>query len=361
MARIPIIDPHIHLWDPRNTPRPATPFLKLLGWNRDLLRAVPPLVLPRATRDFIGRPDYLLSPYLPPDYAEDHGHHEVAGYVFVEASWTGKGRLAAADETRWIEGIARQHDADGPQLLGIVAAADLRRDDLAELLAAHREASPRVCGIRDKLAWSSDRGVMDFASAPCLPGDPAWRRGFATLADHDLVFDGWVYLDQADALGDLVRAHPRARVVLDHLATPVGAGGPFASQGRDDAAQAQIRERWRDSIARIAENPGVYAKLSGMFMPVLGWGLHARSLPVTVDQVHDALAPFIEHAIACFGVERCMFASNFPMDKVSLSFESLYDAYLQLVSDRPEAEQRALLHDNALRCYGLASPQERHL
>ncbi|MCH9687499.1 MAG: amidohydrolase family protein [Deltaproteobacteria bacterium] len=356
MARIPIIDPHIHLWDPGTTPRPATPFVKLLGWNRDLLRRVPQHVLPKATREFIGRTDYLIAPYLPADYQADHGHHEVAGYVFVEASWTGRGRLAAADETRWVEQLAVEHDPTGPALLGIVAAADLRRTDLAQLLAAHRDASSRLRGIRDKLAWSSNPGVMDFAPAPCLPGDPAWRRGFATLADHQLVFDAWVYLDQADALGDLVREHPRVRVVLDHLATPVGAGGPFAGHGVDDEAQARIRSTWRDAIARLAQYPQVHAKLSGMFMPVLGWGLHGRSLPVTVEQLADALAPFVDHAIDCFGVERCMFASNFPMDKVSLGFETLYDAYLMVVRSRSEADQRALLHDNALRIYDLPTP-----
>src|SRR5690606_23004028 len=151
---IPIIDPHVHLWDPRRQPRPATPFVKLLGWSPDLLRAAPRLLLPAAVRQFIGRPDYLVAPYLPPNYAEDVGHHPVEGYVYVEASWMGRRRFAQADETRWIEAVAREHDARGPTLLGIVAAADLRRPDLAALLQAHRDASDRVCGVRDKLAWS---------------------------------------------------------------------------------------------------------------------------------------------------------------------------------------------------------------
>lgn len=353
---LPIIDPHIHLWDPGRQPRIATPFTKLLSWNAGLLRAVPNLVLPEPVREFIGRPDYVVTPYLVPDYAADTGHHRVEGYVYVEASWMGRGRLAQADETRWVEAMARQHDARGPRLMGIVAAADLRRPDLAELLRAHREASERVCGVRDKLAWSPTRGVMDFAPAPALLGDPAWRRGFSSLADHELSFDAWVYLEQVNALVDLVRAQPRVRVVVDHLATPVAAGGPFAGRGLDESAQATIRAQWRDAIARLAEHPQVSVKLSGMFMPVVGWGLHGRSAPVSTEQVRDALAPFVEHAIACFGVERCMFGSNFPMDKVSLGFERLYDAYRQLVSERPEAEQRALLHDNALRLYRLKGP-----
>lgn len=353
MASIPIIDPHIHLWDPARNPRPATPFVKLLGWHQGLLRTVPRWLLPPATRDFVGRPDYLVAPYLPPEYAAEHGHHEVEGYVYVEASWTGWGRYAQADETRWVEELARHHDGAGPRLLGVVAAADLRRPDLADLLRAHRDASGRLRGIRDKLAWSPDRGVMDFAAQPQLMSDPSWRRGFATLADHDLVFDAWVYDHQINALGDLLRAHPEVRVVLDHLGSPVGAGGPFAGRGGDDGQQAMIRERWREAIARLAERPQVSVKLSGLFMPVLGWALHQRRAPVTVEQLAEALRPFVEHALACFGVERCMFASNFPMDKVSLGFEALYDAYLALVAERPEAEQRALLRDNARRVYDL--------
>jgi L-fuconolactonase len=350
----PIIDPHIHLWDPQRTPRAATPFVKLLGWNRELLQAVPRRLLPEAKREFIGRPDFLVAPYLPPDYAADLGHHHVAGYVYVEASWMGRGRLGQADETRWVEALARRHDATGPRLVGIVAAADLGRHDLPDLLRAHRDASRRVCGVRDKLAWSLDRGVMDFARTPAPMGDPAWRRGFASLADHDLSFDAWIYLDQASALGDLLRAQPRVRVVLDHLATPIAAGGPFASRGLDEAAQAAIRTRWREAIARLAEHPQLHVKLSGMFMPVVGWGLHGRRTPATTAQIRDALAPFVEHALACFGAQRCMFASNFPMDKVSLGLPQLYDAYRELVNERPPAEQRALFHDNALRIYDLA-------
>lgn len=346
-----IIDPHIHLWDPGSTPRIATPFVKLLGWNRELLHAVPRLVLPTAVREFVGRPDHLVAPYLPPDYAAEHGHHRVVGYVYVEASWAGRGRFAQADETRWIEQLARCHDAAGPRLLGIVAAADLARHDLPDLLRAHRDASPRLCGVRDKLAWSTNPGVMRFAAVPDPMGDPAWRRGFASLADQDLPFDAWIYLDQANALDDLLRAYPRVRVVLDHLATPVAAGGPFGGRGLDEAAQAAIRQRWREAIERLSRHPQLHVKLSGMFMPVVGWGLHGRSTGVSTAQVRDALAPFVEHALRCFGVERCMFASNFPMDKVSLGYEQLYDAYRELVAARPFADVRALFHDNALRYY----------
>lgn len=347
----PIIDPHIHLWDPRSTPRPASPFVRLFGWNRGLLRAAPRWLLPEATREFVGRTDYLTDAYLPPDYAADHGAHEIEGYVYVEASWTGRGRWAQADETRWVEQVAQRTDAEGPRLVAIVAAADLRREDLGELLDVHREASGRVRGVRDKLAWSRERGVMDFADAPHLLGDHRWRRGFASLADHDLSFDAWVYLDQASALDDLLRAEPGVRVVLDHLATPVGAGGPFAGRGADEADQARIRQRWRDAIARLAQHPQLHVKLSGLFMPVVGWGLHQRSASTTPAQLRDAMAPFVSHAIECFGVERCMFASNFPVDKVSLGFEALYDAYRALVADRPEPERRALFRDNALRFY----------
>lgn len=350
---IPIIDSHIHLWDPRRNPRTASPFVRLLGWNRDLLRAVPKMVLPEATLEFVGRLDYLIASYLPPQYAAEHGRHHVSGYVYVESTWEARGRLAAADETRWAERMAQHYDGQGPRLMGIVGAADLRRDDLPELLRAHREASPRFRGIRQKLAWSLSRGVMDFAEAPGLMGDPAWRRGFASLADHDLTFDAWLYLEQASELDDLLQARPAVRVVLDHLATPVAAGGPFAGRGEDEASQARIRDQWRRAIERLARHPQLHVKLSGMFMPVVGWGLHGRTAPASVAQIRDALAPFVEHAIDCFGPQRCMLASNFPMDKVSLGFEQLYDAYMQLIARRPESEQRALLHDNARRFYDL--------
>ena len=167
MATIPIIDPHIHLWDPRSNPRPATPFVKLLGWNQQLLRTLPSRLLPRATRDFVGRTDYLVSPYLPPDYAADHGHHEVEGYVYVEASWTGLGRLAQADETRWAEALARRHDRVGPRMLGIVAAAWIRQrpTDAMEIrrrLTRLGVAMADAPTLRFVLSWETDANDVDL-------------------------------------------------------------------------------------------------------------------------------------------------------------------------------------------------------
>lgn len=353
MASFPIIDPHIHLWDPKNNPRAASPFIKLFGWNRWLLHNMPRLLLPRAVGDFVGRAEYLVAPFLPPQYTDDHGDHEVVGYVYIEASWTGRGRLAHADETRWIETESKKHDDKGPALLGIVGAADLRRDDLADLLAAHKEASPRFVGVRDKIAYSRDRRVMNFGPQDDLTQDPNWRRGFGALAEHGLTFDAWLYDHQLDGLDAALGEHPEVQVVLDHLGSPVGVAGPFASAGADEAERQSIRDRWHDAIARLAEHPQLHAKLSGMFMPILGWGMHERPEPPSVQEVQDALGPFVEHALTCFGPSRCMFASNFPMDKVSLPYRTLYDAYRGLVATRDEAEQRALFFDNAVRLYGL--------
>ncbi len=336
-----IVDAHVHLWDPRVTPRATTPALRLLGWSPWLLERLAPSLFPRAALNFVGSPRCALAPFMPGDLRaeQDPFGARVAGFIHVEAAWKRRDPLRFSEETRWLESIC------GRDLLGIVGQADLAHPQLDALLDAHAAASPRFVGVRDKVAFSTERGVMSWCDRPGRMADPAWRRGFRRLGDRGLTFDAWCYGDQLPELLALVTAEPGTRVVLDHLGSPVGV--------HDPARRAQVLAPWRDFIAALAAHPQVYAKLSGLTMPVLGGDFHRRKAEVTATELADHLGPLVEHALACFGPERCLFASNSPMDLVSAPWAVTYAAYAALVASRSLVERCSLFGGNAQRLYGL--------
>lgn len=348
---VPIIDAHIHQWSPSTTPRTVSIALKLFGWSPWLLRNLVPRLFPSSAIAFVGKTDYLLADYLPADWRRDHGDLEVRGFVHIQADWQGKHPLAAVDETHWLEQIG------GDDLLAIVGQARLQSPQLGEVLDAHAAASTRFVGIRDYLASDPDPGVMNYDEHTDRFMSEAWQRGYAELGRRGLTFDAWMFGPQLRAFDSVLRDHPETRVVLDHLGSPIAYGGPHASHGQDAAARERIVARWREDIEILAQREQLYAKLSGLFMPVVGWGVHERSEPPSVTEVVDRIGPMVEHALAHFGPQRCIFASNFPMDKVSLPWTTLYAAFAQLVQTRSEVERRALFHDNAVRFYGLDSPR----
>jgi L-fuconolactonase len=344
---VPVLDPHVHFWDPRSTPREVSPAVKLLGWNESLLRAVAPRLFPRAIAGFVGRPDYLLRPYLPGDWMGERGETRSPGFVHVQAGWHGRGPLASVGETRWLESLC------GVDLRGIVAQARLESRHLVPLLDAHAAASARLVGVRDMTAFDDDPGVMNWTAAGDRMGREPWRRGLALLGERGLTFDAWCYHPQLGELAAAAREAPGTRIVLCHLGTPLGYGGPFGTRGRDDSARRQVEGAWRDGLASVAACPNVHAKISGLAMPVLGFGFHERSTPPSVSELVDKLGPMVEYALSLFTPARCFFASNFPMDKVSASWGSIFGAFAQIVAGRDVATRRALFHDNAVRFYGL--------
>jgi predicted TIM-barrel fold metal-dependent hydrolase len=348
---VPVLDPHVHFWDPRTTPRAVTPVGRLLRWNEPLMRHVGARLFPRAVREFVGRTDYAMRAYLPPELAGEQTGVDVRGVVHVQAGWHGKGPLAGADETRWVDGLGA---GGGVPVLGLVGQAALDAPELDRLLAAHRAASTRFVGVRDMTAHDPDRGVMDF-SKPGRMEHEAWRRGLRRVGEAGLTFDAWCYGPQLPALAAAVAQAPGTRVVLCHLGTPIGVGGPHGGHGATAAARASILARWKDDLARVAALPNVHAKLSGLAMPVLGFGWHRRASPPSVGELADAFGPLVEHALAVFGPARCCFASNFPMDKVSAPWRSIFEAFASLAAGLDPATRRGLFHDHAARFYGLAT------
>jgi predicted TIM-barrel fold metal-dependent hydrolase len=190
-------------------------------------------------------------------------------------------------------------------------------------------------------------------SAPDRMRTEAFRRGLARIGEAGLTFDAWCYGPQLPDLRDAIASAPQTRVVLCHLGTPIGVGGPSGGHGHTEAARASILARWKDDLAAIAALPNVHAKLSGLAMPVLGFGFHERPSPPTAGELSDRIGPLIEHALAVFGSGRCFFASNFPMDAVSVPWRTLYAAYASLASGHGREIRRGLFHDHAARFYGV--------
>jgi L-fuconolactonase len=344
----PIVDPHVHLWDPRNTPRPASPFVRLLGRWPGVLHKVASTILPAPVRSFLGRPDYVIAPHLPGDVRDAAAPLQVDTLVHIETDWTG--REGPAGETRWLESL--RYDTVG-RLGAIVGHADLTSKRLASVLDAHAQASAKFRGIRQAASRHPSQRIMAFSRRPNLYADADFLRGFELLAQRGLRFDAWVYSNQLGDVAGLARRFPQTAIVLDHLGTPVAAGGPVGDVGATESERASIVAAWRDDLAKVAENANVHAKISGLAMPVLGFGFHTRSTPPSADELTERFAPLVRHALDVFGVQRCSFASNFPMDKVSAPYHRIFQAFASFAAERGAEAPRALLRDNALRFYAI--------
>jgi predicted TIM-barrel fold metal-dependent hydrolase len=283
--------------------------------------------------------------------------HAVEKTVFVEcrAFYRSEGppELRSVGETAAVAKLARQsRDAGGERavIAGIVAHADLTLGDaLGDVLQAHRDASEGLLrGIRHAGARDSDPAALT------IPGRGLeqqyaradFREGVKQLGRLGLSYDTWHYHHQNAAYLELVRTVPDTLCVLDHFGTPLGVGR-FAGK-RDE-----IFEQWKQDIAALARCPNLYAKLGGLAMPDNGFGWDKRGRTATTAEWLEAQRRYYLHTIECFGVERCMFESNFPVDKLSIGYVELWNAYKLLVRDFSEDEKHALFYGTAERVYRL--------
>jgi predicted TIM-barrel fold metal-dependent hydrolase len=285
------------------------------------------------------------------ELAADAGSgHDVVRTVFVECRSSyrtdGPPELAPVGETEFVAGAAAE---SGGLIGGIVAHADLRLPELDDVLDAHVEAGRGLLrGIRHSLS-RGDRadGLRIPGRAPDgLAEDPAFRRGVARLGARGLTYDTWQYHYQAREFLDLARAVPDTLMVLDHFCTPLGAGR-FA--GRRD----ELFDQWRDDMAAIAGCENVVAKLGGLAMPDNGFGWHAAARPPTSDEFVAAQGRYYRHTLDCFGPDRCLFESNFPVDRLSLSYRTLGNAVKKILRDCSPAERDAVFYGTATRVYQL--------
>src|SRR5262245_11183895 len=295
----PIIDPHQHFWD------------LSLGKHPWLRNEPPPSFRYGDTRT-------LRRDYLPSDYRADARVHRVVGTVYVETEWDPTDPIG---ETRWVEALAAREGLP----TAVVAQAWLDRDDVEEVLA-RQAACPLVRGIRHKPRAAPSPDAV-ASGAPGSMSDARWRAGFAHLAPLRLSFDlqtPWWHLGEAAALA---HAFPSTLIVLDHTGLPA------------DRSPEGLRG-WRNAMAMLAGEPNVAVKISGLGVPGRPW---------TAESNREVVLRTIE----IFGVERAMFASNFPVDGLVATFDTIYAGLKAIVCDFSRSDRLRLFHDNAVRLYRL--------
>ena len=311
---IPIIDAHHHMWD-----RPP---------------------------EHYGLPELL----------EEFGQgHNIRASVFVECTAMfkadGPEALRPVGETEYVNGVAAMSASgiygDTRVCAAIVSYADLRWGaDVRPLLRAHIGAGGgRFRGIRQQAQYDDALGSMARRKPPRgLLLDPAFRAGFSELAALDLSFDAYLYFSQLDELRDLATAFPGTPIILNHAGTPLGLG-PYAQ------ARSEVFKLWSEGIKRLAECENVVLKFGGLGMAVCGFDFHLGEAPPDSDTLARAWQPYFDVCIGAFGSERCMFESNFPVDKQSCSYPVLWNAFKKLSAAQSSEARTDLCSRTAGRVY----------
>lgn len=297
--RGPVIDPHHHLWDLSLDRHP---------W---LTRR------PTEAEDMVyGSPAAIRRDYGVADYLCDAAGENIVATVHIEAGWEDGHPL---EESHWLDGLDRTSGV----ARRCVARVPLDAPDAGAMVAAEA-AMERVVGIRDIVSWHDDP-AKSFAHRSDLMDDRAWRDGLAAVARHGLVFDLMLYPWQMDAAARLVNDFPDLQFVLEHAGSPADR----SSDGMD---------RWRKGVASLARFDNIAVKISDL-------------VAYDQDWTFDSLAPVIRHCVGCFGPERSMFGSDFPVAGLHASFGEVYDVFRAAAAAYGDDAQRALFFDTANRLY----------
>jgi predicted TIM-barrel fold metal-dependent hydrolase len=317
---IPICDPHHHFWDFRT---------ERLPYQRYLLHELA---------------------------ADVNCGHNVRSTVFIEARAMyradGPEELRPVGEVEFVQGQAAASASGlyGPcrAAAAIVGRANLNLGDQVQpVLEALQAASPnRFRGIRHTVTWDPHPEVGNREQEGVL-ATAAYRTGARVLARMGLSLDTGVCFPQLPELAAFAQAIPELTIILNHLGGLTRVG-PYAH--RDD----EVLATWRRGIAAVAACPNIHLKLGGIGMPRLGFDWHERTTPIGSDELAQAIAPLMTYCIEQLGPNRCMFESNFPVDKVSFSHHILFNAFKRFSQGYSATERAALFHDTAVRAYRIS-------
>ena len=315
---LPICDPHHHFWDFRAARIP---------YQRYLLHELA---------------------------ADITSGHNVRSTVFVEARSMyradGPEEMRPVGEVEFVQGLAAASAnglyGPGRAAATIIGHANLNLgDQVGPVLEALQTASPnRFRGIRHSVTWDEE---VTSTAAHNMPGQltsDKFRAGARMLAKMGLSLEGWLYFRQLPELADFAKAMPDLTIILNHIGGLLREG---VYANRDD----EVLPIWRSGIAAVAACPNVVIKLGGMGMPANGFDWHTRNQPIGSEELAESLAPYMNYCIEQFGPERSMFESNFPVDKVSFSYNIMYNAFKRLSKDYSATERAAMFHDTATRVY----------
>ena len=317
---LPICDPHHHFWDMRTE---RIPFQR-----------------------------YMLH-----ELVDDIGSgHNVRSTVFVEARSmyrsSGPEEMRPVGEVEFVQGLAAASESGmygaARAAAAIVGHANLNLGERVEpVLEALQAASPnRFRGIRHSVTWDPHPEIEVTAlhrmKGQLLSDD--FRAGARILSRMGMSLEGWMYFPQLPELADFARAVPDLTIILNHIGGLLRVG-PYGNN--DD----EVLAAWRSGIAAVAACPNVVVKLGGIGMPRTGFDWHARDVPIGSEEIAESMAPFMNYCIEQFGPDRSMFESNFPVDKVSYSYNVMYNAFKRLSRGYSDSERADMFHDTAARVY----------
>jgi L-fuconolactonase len=312
-----ICDPHHHFWDCRTARIPYQRYL-----------------LPELVADV------------------DQGHN-VRSTVFIEARAMyradGPVEMRPVGEVEFVQGLAAA-SASGlygtcRAAAGIVGHADLKLGDRVEpVLEALQAASPnRFKGIRHIVTWDADPRVESRETEGVL-STPEFRAGVRVLGRMGLSLDTICCFPQLPEMMAFARAVPEVTIIINHL-------GGLNRTGRFAGHDEETMPAWRRGMAELAKCPNVLLKLGGLGMPRFGFDWHLRDKPIGSEELAATMAPLLSYCIEQFGPDRCMFESNFPVDKVSFSHPILFNAFKRFSKSYSASERASMFHDTAVRAY----------
>ena len=314
---LPIVDPHHHLWDHAN--------------HR-----------------------YLLDELL----ADTGSGHNITATVYIDCRSMyradGPAEMKPVGETEFANGVAAMSASGlyGPTraCAGIVSFVDMTLGARARaVLEAHVAAGDgRFRGIRHAGGWDPSPDVRNSHTNPPkdLYAQANYREGVAQLGALGLTYEAWQYHPQLKEVTALARAVPQTTMILNHCGGPLGIG-PYASK------KDEVFANWKADMAELGKCPNVVVKLGGLGMDIGMFGHMHRPVPPTSRDIADAWKPWIETCIEAFGADRCMFESNFPVDKLSTGYAVLYNAFKLMAAGASGSEKAALFRDTARRVYRL--------
>ncbi|MAI90865.1 amidohydrolase [Ponticaulis sp.] len=298
-----------------------------------------------------------FTPYLQDELWRDTSSgHNIKQTIYIECGWAydkeAEEHFQSVGETRFVAELAEAAKAspEKSQIAAIIAHTDLRSPKLNEALDAHIEAGNGLLrGFRHSGACDDDPALTIAGPAPKgLYLMSAYQEGTRRLGERGLTFDSWIHHHQIDDLKTLARSAPGTTFIIDHFGTPLGVG-KYA--GKRDEIYAQ----WKLDIAELAKCPNVYAKLGGLAMPDNGWGYEALETPPSSDQLVADQGNWYHYTIDVFGPDRCMFESNFPVDRASISYHVLWNAFKKMADRYTAHEQDAMFAGTARKVYRLTS------
>ena len=299
LYRGPIIDAHIHLW---NLAMDRHPWLRPKGGSIQALGDLAPI-----------RRNYLVD-----DFRRDAANQNVVASVYIEPAWDrGDDPLA---EIEWLETL----DKSSGIAARYIGFADLTASD-ANATLDRLSAVKRCVGVRQMLSWHPTDPAKCFAPRPGIADEADFRRGVALLARHDQLLELMLYPYQAEEVARLARDFPNQTFIVNHCGSPID---------RDQQGMPQ----WREALKQLSLAPNILIKISAL-------------TAYDPTPTRESLREVALYCIECFGVDRSMFGSDFPVGRLWTSFDAIFDGFKAIVSDFPEAEQSALFHDNALRVY----------